>query len=127
MHHASVGAGWVTHGVYACAPRRNRLVLNLLSRLHSKEANVAPLGATTAVQLRVPHTIIIRTGVASAWYFTSIVDGRLRRRNRRNCNFEEVYRTLTSKNKRRGKKSAVVAYFAAEPSPSDTVRRFRVA
>ena len=102
-----------------------RLVLDVLSKLHSRETNVAPLGATGAVRLRVPHTIIIRVGVATGWYFTSIIDGRLRRRNRRNCNFDEVYKVLTAKNRRRHKRSAVVATFGYEhPTTKAAVFRY---
>ena len=106
-------------------PHDHRLVLDILSRLHSRETNVAALGAMSAVQLKVPHTVIIRVGVVSAWYFTSVVDGRLRKRNRRNCNFDEVYKLFTAKPRRKSKRSAVVATFSYTPVTGQVRHKLR--
>ena len=56
--------------------------------------------------LYVPHTIVFMDGVPFAWYFTSLVDGRYKRRSKRKLITDEIYEHFKKLSRRRARTRA---------------------
>ena len=59
--------------------------------------------------LYVPHTVVFVDGVPFAWYFSSLIDGRYKRRSRKKLLSEEIYQHFAKQSRNRARARAAAA------------------
>ena len=68
----------------------------------SADTNIKPMSCGKDL-LYIPHTIVFMDGVPFGWYFTSLIDGRYKRRSKKKLISEEIYQHFKKISRKRAR------------------------
>ena len=86
----------------------------------SADTNIKPMSCGKDL-LYIPHTIVFMDGVPFGWYFTSLIDGRYKRRSKKKLISEEIYQHFKKISRKRARAKNKSAGMSGGCRQSETI------